>query len=241
MMQIIPAIDIIDGKCVRLEQGQYHKQKTYFENPVEVAKLFEGHGISRLHLVDLDGAKAKHIVNWRVLEQITNETNLIVDFGGGVKTDKDIGLAFESGASMITVGSIAVQNQVLFLDWLQKFGPEKIILGADLKDGNVVTHGWLQSSDWKWNPFLTHYLDAGVTKVLCTDVAKDGMMEGPSFTLYQSILNAFPDVFLIASGGVRNIDDLNQLQEMGCPAAIVGKAIYEQTIQFKELEIFTKC
>lgn len=241
MMQIIPAIDIIEGKCVRLEQGLYHKKKTYFDDPVEVAKMFEEHGITRLHVVDLDGAKAKHIVNWRVLQKITNQTELIVDFGGGVKTNEDIKIAFEHGASMITVGSIAVQNQELFLEWLERFGAEKIILGADLKEGKVATHGWLQSSNWEWEPFLSNYIEAGIRKVLCTDVAKDGMMQGPAFALYSAMLKTFPDLFLIASGGVRNLDDLLQLQEMGCPAAIVGKAIYEQTIDLKDLEIFTKC
>lgn len=236
MIQLIPAIDIIDGKCVRLSQGDYNRQKTYNENPLEVAKSFEDHGITRLHLVDLDGAKAQHIVNHKVLETIATHTNLTIDFGGGLKTDNDLRIAFESGASMITGGSIAVKNPQQFLSWLNQYGSDKIILGADAKDKKIAVTGWLENTDCQLLDFLADYINKGVSQVICTDIAKDGMLQGPSTALYQEILAAHPTLWLIASGGVSNMRDIQALDAAGVPAVIFGKAIYEGNITLKEIE-----
>lgn len=236
MIQLIPAIDIIDGKCVRLSQGDYNRQKTYNENPLEVAKSFEDHGITRLHLVDLDGAKAQHIVNHKVLETIATQTHLTIDFGGGLKTDDDLRIAFESGASMITGGSIAVKSPHTFLSWLNQYGSSKIILGADAKDKKIAVTGWLENTDCQLLDFLADYIHKGVSQVICTDIAKDGMLQGPSTNLYQEILAAHPALWLIASGGVSNMNDIMQLDAAGVPAVIFGKAIYEGNITLKEIE-----
>ena len=238
MIQLIPAIDIIDGICVRLSQGDYNRQKTYNENPLEVAKSFQDHGITRLHLVDLDGAKAQHIVNHKVLENIATHTNLTIDFGGGLKTDDDLRIAFESGASMITGGSIAVKNPDTFLSWLNQYGNDKIILGADAKDKKIAVTGWLENTDCGLLDFLANYISKGVSQVICTDIAKDGMLQGPSTALYQEILAAHPTLWLIASGGVSNMNDIVSLDQAGVPAVIFGKAIYEGHITLKQLEEF---
>lgn len=238
MIQLIPAIDIIDGKCVRLSQGDYSSQKTYNENPLEVAKSFQDHGITRLHLVDLDGAKAQHIVNHKVLENIATHTNLTIDFGGGLKTDDDLRIAFESGASMITGGSIAVKNPATFLSWLNQYGNDKIILGADAKDKKIAVTGWLENTDCQLLDFLADYISKGVSQVICTDIAKDGMLQGPSTALYQEILATHPTLWLIASGGVSNMNDILTLDQAGVPAVIFGKAIYEGHITLKQLEEF---
>ncbi|MCY2687228.1 1-(5-phosphoribosyl)-5-[(5-phosphoribosylamino)methylideneamino]imidazole-4-carboxamide isomerase [Salinimicrobium sp. TH3] len=237
-MRIIPAIDIIDGKCVRLSQGDYNSKKIYNENPLEVAKMFQDHGIKYLHLVDLDGAKSKHIVNHKVLENIATGTDLKIDFGGGLKSDKDLEIAFNSGAFQITGGSIAVKDREIFLSWLERYGSEKIILGADAKDEKVAVSGWLEESKEDLVPFIKSYSKNGVKYVICTDIAKDGMLEGPSFELYQKILEKIPGIKLIASGGIAEFDDLPRLQEIGCEGAILGKAIYENKISLKQLEKF---
>jgi len=238
MMRIIPAIDIINGKCVRLSKGDYATQKIYNENPLEVAKMFEDHGIKHLHLVDLDGAKASHIVNYKVLETIASNTSLSIDFGGGLKTNKDLKIAFESGAYQITGGSIAVKNPDMFKSWLQKFGADKIILGADANNEKVAVGGWLEESDKELIPFIQGYEKDGVRYVICTDISKDGMLQGPSFDLYQKILNKTNNIKLIASGGISTFDELPRLAEMGCEGTIVGKAIYEHKISMKEIEKF---
>jgi phosphoribosylformimino-5-aminoimidazole carboxamide ribotide isomerase len=238
-MRIIPAIDIINGKCVRLSKGDYATEKVYNENPLEVAKMFEAHGIQHLHLVDLDGAKASHIVNHKVLETIASKTNLSIDFGGGLKSDDDLRIAFESGANQITGGSIAVKNPEIFKSWLQKFGADKIILGADANNEKVAVGGWLEESDKELIPFIQSYLKEGVSYVICTDISKDGMLQGPSFDLYQKILNQTTnEIKLIASGGISTFDELPRLAEMGCEGTIVGKAIYEHKISMKQLEKF---
>lgn len=237
-MRIIPAIDIIEGKCVRLSQGDYNSKKVYNENPLEVAKRFEDHGIEYLHLVDLDGAKSKHIVNHRVLEKIAAKTSLKIDFGGGLKSDEDLRIAFECGAEQITGGSIAVKEPKTFLSWLEKFGSEKIILGADAKNGKVAVSGWTQESTEALLPFIKGYFEKGVKYVICTDISKDGMLEGPSTDLYKEILQENNDLKLIASGGVSKYDDLPTLQEIGCEGVIIGKAIYENKISLKQLEEF---
>lgn len=234
-MRIIPAIDVIDGKCVRLTKGDYSTQKIYNENPLEVAKEFEANGIRYLHLVDLDGAKSKHIVNHKVLELISKNTALKIDFGGGIKSDEDVKIAFENGAQQITAGSIAVQNAQLFLTWLTTYGSDKIILGADANSRKIATHGWLESSETDVLDFITGYEQKGVKYVVCTDIAKDGMLQGASNELYQEILQK-SKVKLIASGGVSCMDDLLKLKEIGCEGAILGKAIYEQKITLKELQ-----
>ena len=234
-MQIIPAIDIIDGKCVRLTHGDYAQKKVYNENPLEVAKEFEGAGIQRLHLVDLDGAKAKHIVNWKVLERIASATNLIVDFGGGIKTNKDAEIAFNSGASQITGGSIAVKNPAIFEGWLSKYGSDKIILGADCKNEQIAISGWQETTSLNLMYFLKGYIAKGVQYVICTDIAKDGALQGTSVDLYKKIRTKFPDLKLIASGGVTDMTDVEALTEIGCYGAIIGKAIYEGRISLKEL------
>ena len=238
MIEIIPAIDLIEGKCVRLTQGDYAQKKIYNENPLEVARMFADAGISRLHLVALYGAKAQHIVNHKVLEKITTKTNLIVDFGGGLKSDDDLRIAFECGASMITGGSIAVKNPLVFTRWIQKYGPERIILGADLKNEKIAVNGWTENTDIELIPFLDDYRKKGISKIICTDISKDGMLEGPSTELYTEILRCLPDAYLIASGGVSSLRDIELLEEAGIPAVIFGKAIYEGRIRLKDLSRF---
>ena len=237
-MRIIPAIDIIDGKCVRLSKGDYDTKKIYNEHPLEVAKEFEAHGIEYLHLVDLDGAKSKHIVNHKVLEQIANQTSLHIDFGGGLKTDNDLRIAFESGASQITGGSIAVKEPDTFLGWIEKHGAHKIILGADAMDEKIAVSGWQEESKEDLIPFIKSYRSKGIQYVICTDISKDGMLEGPSLALYQRILKEVQDVRLIASGGISTFDELPTLAEMGCEGTIIGKAIYENRISLRQLETY---
>lgn len=234
-MRIIPAIDIIDGKCVRLSKGDYNTKKIYNENPLEVAKEFEDNGIEYLHLVDLDGAKSKHIVNYKILEKISQGTKLKIDFGGGLKSDEDLKIAFESGANQITGGSIAVSNPELFTKWLSHYGSEKIILGADCSNRKIATHGWLEKSTLDVVDFIKDYESKGAKYVVCTDIAKDGMLQGTSNDLYKEILEE-TKVHLIASGGVSSMEDLRQLISLGCEGAIIGKAIYEGNISLKELK-----
>lgn len=234
-IEIIPAIDIIGGKCVRLSQGDYDRKTVYNENPLEVARTFEGAGISRLHLVDLDGAKAKHIVNYKVLEQIASKTQLIIDFGGGLKSDEDLKIAFESGAAMVTGGSIAVKEPELFLGWLEKFGSEKIILGADAKDGKIAVSGWQESTELSVIEFISEFHTKGISKVISTEISRDGMLTGPAFELYSEIMETLPAVEIIASGGIASMDDICKLAEMGVPGVITGKAIYEGKISLKEI------
>ncbi len=234
-MRIIPAIDIIDGKCVRLSQGDYAQKTVYNENPLEVAKQFEDAGLHHLHLVDLDGAKARKVINWKVLEAIVTNTGLKVDFGGGLRTTEDVRKVLECGAVQITAGSIAVSDRDTVLQWLTEFGAERIILGADAKDGRIATHGWLDDSGLDVLSFIDDYHGKGIRYVVCTDIAKDGMLQGPSTELYQCILAANKHVNLIASGGVSSIQDLRELKAAGLEAAIVGKAIYEGRITLKEL------
>jgi phosphoribosylformimino-5-aminoimidazole carboxamide ribotide isomerase len=237
-MKIIPAIDIINGKCVRLTKGDYATQKIYNENPLEVAKSFEAHGIQYLHLVDLDGAKSGQITNYKILEKITSNTNLKIDFGGGLKSDKDVEIAFECGANQITGGSIAVKNPGLFEEWIQRFGNEKIILGADVSNGKIAVSGWQEESSEELIPFIKKYQIIGIQSVICTDIAKDGMLEGPSFELYKTILKEIKNIKLIASGGISTFDELPKLAELGCHGFIIGKAIYENRISLKQLENF---
>lgn len=238
MIDIIPAIDIIEGKCVRLSQGDYRQQKVYNENPLEVAKQFEDNGISRLHLVDLDGAKANHIVNYKILEQIAVRTGLTIDFGGGIKSDQDLVIAFDCGADMVTGGSVAVKHPDRFVSWIEQYGCEKIILGADVKDRHIAINGWKESTDSEIIQFIGDYTSKGIKKVICTDIAKDGMLQGPSIDLYKELLHTFPENYLIASGGIGSIDDIYALQEAGVPAVIFGKAIYEGRITMKDLYQF---
>ena len=252
-MRIIPAIDIIDGKCVRLSKGDYDTKKIYNENPLEVAKAFEAHGIEYLHLVDLDGAKSKHIVNDKVLLQIASKTKLKIDFGGGLKTDKDLQIAFDNGAHQITGGSIAVKDKETFLGWIQRYGADKIILGADALDEKVAVSGWQEESSEALLPFITWYRGKGIKYVICTDISKDGMLQGPSFDLYRKIMadaallnttfgsngvkdTGKPEICLIASGGISSFEELPKLAEMGCEGTIIGKAIYENRIGLKQLE-----
>lgn len=237
-MKIIPAIDIIDAKCVRLTQGDYNQKIIYNEDPLEVAKEFEGAGLTRLHLVDLDGAKAKQVINWKVLERIASQTKLIIDFGGGVRTSNDVEVVFNSGAAMVTAGSIAVSQPDLVLHWLERFGADKIILGADVKGDYIAIHGWQEKGTMKWPAFIEDYTQKGISQVICTDVAKDGMLQGPSIGLYKDILAQFPKLQLIASGGVSSIHDLHELKEIGAAGTILGKAIYEGRITMKELAAF---
>ena len=238
MIEIIPAIDIIDGKCVRLSQGDYEQKKVYNENPLEVAKMFEDNGIRRLHLVDLDGAKAHHIVNYRILERIATKTSLIIDFGGGLKSESDLEIAFECGANMVTGGSIAVKNPQVFESWIQKFGADRIILGADCKNRKIAVAGWLESTEEEIIPFIHKWNNKGIRKVICTDIAKDGMLEGTSTELYKEILQNEPGIYLIASGGVSSVKDIEDLAEANIPAVIIGKAIHEGRITLKELSNF---
>lgn len=233
-MKLIPAIDILDGKCVRLTKGDYTTQKVYNTNPVEVAKEFEANGIRFLHLVDLDGAKSKHIVNYKVLENIAQATSLHIDFGGGIKSNEDVKIAFESGANQLTGGSIAVQEPALFLSWLEQYGPERILLGADANQRMIATQGWLATSGIDVVDFIRSFEQKGIQSVVCTDISKDGMLQGPSLDLYKEIMQEI-GVQLIASGGVSSIDDLQQLKELGCAGAIIGKAIYEGRITLNEL------
>lgn len=235
MIEIIPAIDIIDGKCVRLSQGDYNSQKTYSKQPLEIARMFEANGIKRLHLVDLDGAKSNHIVNHKVLEEIAGQTSLIIDFGGGIKSLSDLEIAFQSGAEKVTIGSVAVTQPENFLSWLQIYGSERIILGADVKEEQIVTHGWMSESNTSLIPFIKQYQEAGINQVLCTDISRDGMLKGPSIKLYKKILETFPSLYLIASGGISSINDIKQLDNNQVPAVVVGKAIYENRISIKEL------
>ena len=252
-MRIIPAIDIIDGKCVRLSKGDYDTKKVYNENPLEVAKQFQDHGIQYLHLVDLDGAKSRHIVNHKVLERIATKTDLKIDFGGGLKTDEDLHIAFESGAHQITGGSIAVKDEATFLGWLKTYGSAKIILGADAKDGNIAVSGWQEESELQLVPFVKKFQKSGVRYVICTDISKDGMLEGPSFAIYKELLNKTKvirteiggsgvvdieenGIKLIASGGISALEELPKLKQIGCEGVIIGKAIYENRISLKELE-----
>ena len=238
MIELIPAIDIIDGKCVRLSQGDYDTKKIYNEKPLEVAKEFEANGIQRLHVVDLDGAKSSHVVNYKVLDAIAGHTSLTIDFGGGIKTDEDLVIAFENGAHMVTLGSVAVKKPELFKKWLHQYGAEKIILGADVKDNRVSVSGWLEEGPQELMPFLTDYTQEGVSKVLCTDISRDGMLQGPSIELYKQVMQRFPTMHLIASGGVSGVDDIIRLDEAGIPAVVFGKALYEGRITMKDLKRF---
>ncbi len=238
MIEIIPAIDIIDGKCVRLTQGDYDTKKVYNEDPVEVAKMFEGAGIRRLHTVDLDGAKSQHVINYKTIEKIAEHTSLVIDFGGGIKSNEDIDIAFASGASLVTVGSIAVKNPPLFTSWIEKYGSNKIILGADVKNGLISINGWKEEGNNELMPFLQDYTGKGISNVLCTDISKDGMLQGPAVELYKQIMEKFPDMHLIASGGVSCIEDIEALDHAGIPAVVFGKAIYEGKINMGELAKF---
>lgn len=235
-MEIIPAIDIIDGKCVRLTQGDYAQKKIYNEHPLEVAKEFEGAGLKRLHLVDLDGAKAGQVKNWKVLETIAGKTSLIIDFGGGIKTDTDVNIVFNSGAALATVGSIAVKNETELVRWFATFGADKFLLGADVKDEKIAIGGWLETTDIWIYDFIEKYIQHGIKQLFCTDVSKDGKLEEPAVALYTNIIQKFPDLHFIASGGVSNMDDLHELSDAGCKAAIVGKAIYEGRIKIADLK-----
>ena len=235
MIELIPAIDIIDGQCVRLTKGDYDQKTVYRDSPAEVAKEFELLGFKRLHVVDLDGAKSKHIVNDSVLRRITTETDLTVDFGGGIKTDEDIEKAFEAGAAMVTVGSIAVTQPDLFIGWLNKYGAERMILGADVRNGKISINGWKEDSAEDLLPFLQKYIEAGVKNVLCTEISKDGTLQGPAIELYKEVMKEYPQLHLIASGGVSSKDDIEALDRAGIPAVVFGKAIYEGRINLKEL------
>jgi phosphoribosylformimino-5-aminoimidazole carboxamide ribotide isomerase len=238
MIQIIPAIDIIEGKCVRLEQGDYRLKKVYEADPLDMALRFQDYGIKRLHMVDLDGARSKHVVNWKVLEKISSKTSLIIDFGGGVKTGKDLKIIFENGASMATIGSIAITDKDLFKSWILMYGPDKIILAADIKDRKIAITGWQKVTEIDIIDFLKEYTENGVSQVLCTDISKDGMLSGVSIDLYKNIIVNFPTVNLLASGGVTSLEDIRTLNEMGIPGVIIGKALYEGKILLHELKEF---
>ena len=237
MIELIPAIDIIGGQCVRLTKGDYDHKTVYRDSPAEVAKEFEQIGFRRLHVVDLDGAKSKHIVNSGVLRRITTETQLVVDFGGGIKTDEDIKQAFDAGAAMVTIGSIAVTQPDLFMGWLEKYGPERMILGADVRHGKISINGWKEDSSEDLLPFLRKYIDAGVRTVLCTEISKDGTLSGPAIDLYSEVMSAYPQLHLIASGGVSSLEDIKALDAAGIPAVVFGKAIYEGRIDLHQLII----
>ena len=239
-MEIIPAIDIIDGKCVRLTEGDYSQKKIYNEHPLEVAKEFEDAGMQRLHLVDLDGAKAGAVKNWKVLETIAGKTKLVIDFGGGIKKEEDVKIVFNSGAALATVGSLAVKNELEFVKWLFQFGADKFLLGADVKEEKIAIAGWLEKTDIWIYDFIQKYIEHGVKQLFCTDVSKDGKLEGPSVDLYKTILQKFPGLYFIASGGVSSMKDLEDLRKIGCKGAIVGKAIYEGRISLNELMNFSK-
>jgi phosphoribosylformimino-5-aminoimidazole carboxamide ribotide isomerase len=233
MIELIPAIDIINGQCVRLTKGDYSQKTVYNDNPVVVAQRFEQLGFKRLHIVDLDGAKSKHIVNDEVLRRITSETKLIVDFGGGIKTDGDIEKAFAAGASMVTIGSVAVTDRERFIGWLQKYGADKIILGADVRGGMISINGWKEDSQQELLPFLKYYVDKGVKNVLCTEISRDGTLSGPAMDLYRKVMAEYPEIHLIASGGVSSNEDIEALEAAGIPAVVFGKAFYEGKITFK--------
>jgi len=238
MIEIIPAIDIIEGKCVRLTRGDYDTKKVYDDDPVEVAKRFEAHGIARLHVVDLDGAKSQHVVNYKVIERIADHTSLVIDFGGGIKSDEDVDIAFASGASLITVGSVAVKNPPMLDAWMEKYGPQKIILGADVKNGHISINGWKEEAGDQLMPFLDRYIGKGIENVLCTDISRDGMLQGPATELYKQVMTAFPTLHLIASGGVSSMADIEELNTAGIPAVVFGKAIYEGRIKLEDLSRF---
>ena len=235
MMQIIPAIDLIDGKCVRLTEGDYAQKKIYNEDPLEVAKAFEGVGLMRLHLVDLDGAKAGEVVNWKVLEKIANNTALKIDFGGGIKKEATLKSVIDAGASYATIGSLAVKNRSLFEEWIERFGADIFMLGADVYEEKIAIGGWIEKTNLDVYEFIGSYINKGIGQIFCTDIQKDGKLEGPSTQLYKKIIQQFPTLNLIASGGVSNLQDLKDLRTIGCAAAIVGKAIYENRITLKEL------
>ena len=234
-MQIIPAIDIIEGKCVRLTQGDYLQKKIYNEDPLEVAKAYEGAGLKRLHLVDLDGAKAGQVVHWKVLEKITHHTKLTIDFGGGIKTTSTLESVLNAGATYATIGSIAVKNELLFQEWIHQFGAEIFLLGADVVNEKIAISGWLEKTNLSVFDFIQSYISKGIQQIFCTDIQKDGKLEGPSLTLYQKIIKQFPTLQLIASGGVSSLEDLQALEKVGCSAAIIGKAIYENKITLSAL------
>jgi phosphoribosylformimino-5-aminoimidazole carboxamide ribotide isomerase len=238
MIEIIPAIDIIDGKCVRLTQGDYTQKKLYSDSPLNVAKEFEAHGIKRLHLVDLDGAKSSHVVNIDILEQITNQTSLVVDFGGGVKSHDDLRRALDAGAQMITIGSLAVKDPETVYEWIQTYGVDRFVIGADVKNGKISINGWKEEGDQELYDFINQYKSIGVRNILCTDISRDGMLKGPATGLYVSILNHFPDLNLIASGGISSADDIRSLNENGIPSVIFGKAFYEGRVRFEDLYEF---
>ena len=237
-MQIIPAIDLIDGKCVRLTEGNYAQKKIYNEDPLEVAKAFEGVGLMRLHLVDLDGAKAGEVVNWKVLEKIANQTALQIDFGGGIKKEATLKTVFDTGASYATIGSLAVNNRMVFEEWIDRFGADVFMLGADVYKEKIAIAGWIEKTNMDVYEFMESYINKGIGQFFCTDIEKDGKLAGPSTVLYQKIIKQFPELHLIASGGVSNIEDLKRLRAIGCSGAIVGKAIYENRITLNELASF---
>ncbi|MEL6626880.1 MAG: 1-(5-phosphoribosyl)-5-[(5-phosphoribosylamino)methylideneamino]imidazole-4-carboxamide isomerase [Bacteroidota bacterium] len=238
-LRLIPAIDLIDGKCVRLEQGDYDKQKTYDKDPLDMAKELEDNGLTYLHMVDLDGAKQGKIVNWRILEKVCTHTSLQVDYGGGLKREKDVEIAFESGAIQVNIGSMAVKDPAALTRWLGIFGPEKIILSADVKGEKIAIHGWQDTSDFTVFDLIHRYLHAGLKYVVCTDISKDGMLQGPGLDIYRKIQSEFPQIELIASGGVTTLEDLDQLEEMQVNGAIIGKALYEGKLSLKELHAWT--
>ena len=240
-MRIIPAIDIINGECVRLSKGDYNKKTVYSKNVLEVAKNFEENGIKFLHLVDLDGAKQNRIINYKILEKISSQTNLTIDFGGGLKSEEDIKIAFENGAKQVTLGSIAVKNPDLFLKSLEKYGSEKIILGADARKEKIAVSGWLEESQTNIYDFIKEKTEDGIQYVISTDIDKDGMLEGPSFDLYEKIIGENPNIKLIASGGITSASDLEKVKSIGCEGAIIGKALYENRIKFNDLKPFLGC
>lgn len=238
MIELIPAIDIIDGQLVRLKQGDYSEMKVYSSDPLDVARSFEDVGIRRLHVVDLDGAKNNHIVNYKVLELLASHTSLVIDFGGGLKSDEDVKIAFDCGAHMVTGGSIAVHRPAVFLNWLEQYGAERVILGADIKEGRIAVSGWQEFSDARWQTFIQSFVERGVNRVISTDIARDGMLSGPSTELYKDMMKAFPGLHVTASGGISCMSDVRQLAEAGVPAVIMGKALYEGRITLKELDAF---
>ena len=234
-IELIPAIDIIEGKCVRLTKGEYSSQKTYSKNPLEIAKQLEDIGVKRLHMVDLDGAKSKHIVNHKVLETIANSTSLKIDFGGGIKSDADIHTAFDSGASLVTIGSVASTSPELFLSWIDKYGTDKIILGADVRNGMISINGWKEDSQYSLFDFLDKYIEAGIINILCTEISRDGMLEGPATDLYKEIMQRYPNINLIASGGISCMKDIEVLDDNGIPSVVFGKAMYEERISMADI------
>jgi phosphoribosylformimino-5-aminoimidazole carboxamide ribotide isomerase len=238
MIRIIPAIDIIDGNCVRLSEGDFDSKKIYYKDPLDVARMFEDNGLKFLHMVDLDGARQKRVINYKVLERVAGSTSLLIDFGGGIQSDEDIHIAFDCGAQAITAGSIMIKNEQMALDWLSEFGADKIILGADVKEGSIAISGWQESSDLQLLPFLEKQQSYGFKSTICTDVSKDGMLKGPAFDLYKEIKEKLPDMFLIASGGISKIADVEQLNDQDVDGVIIGKAIYEGKIDFKDLQGF---